>query len=242
MSAADEISPIAWRDGALHLLDQTRLPSEERWLRCSEVAQVADAIRRLAVRGAPAIGVAAAYGLVTALDEAPGDDPLAVVERAGRILGATRPTAVNLRWALDRGCARAAELARTGSRNELRQELLEWASALHADDIERNRRMAAFGVELFAPGTRVLTHCNAGALATGGIGTAVGVIAEAWRRGRVERVWVERFGNADGWVFVFSGDFDVDEMTELASAYLGTLPSGVEETPVDGLGRPGSRG
>lgn len=193
MSGADDFSfsPIAWRDGALHLLDQTRLPAEERWLRCTTVAEVADAIRRLAVRGAPAIGIAAAYGLVTALDEAGDGDPLAVVERAAATLGATRPTAVNLRWALDRGRERAAELAREGAAASLRDRLLDWARALHADDVERNRRMAAFGAELFVSGSRVLTHCNAGALATGGIGTAVGVIAEGWRRGRVERVWVD---------------------------------------------------
>jgi methylthioribose-1-phosphate isomerase len=191
VTGADELSPIAWRDGALHLLDQTRLPAEEVWLRCASVADVADAIRQLAVRGAPAIGIAAAYGLVTALDEGRGEDPAVVVEHAATTLGATRPTAVNLRWALDRGRARAAELASTGSRAELRDALLDWALALHADDVERNRRMADLGAELFAPGARILTHCNAGALATGGIGTAIGVIAEAWRRGRVERVWVD---------------------------------------------------
>lgn len=191
MTVADELSPIAWRDGALHLLDQTRLPAEELWLRCASVDDVAEAIRRLAVRGAPAIGIAAAYGLVTALDAARGEDPGVVVERAAAKLGATRPTAVNLRWALERGRERTAELVRTSSRAELRDGLLDWARALHADDVERNRRMAGFGAELFAPGSRILTHCNAGALATGGIGTALGVIAEAWRRGRVERVWVD---------------------------------------------------
>ena len=192
-SGADsEIAPLRWAEGALELLDQTLLPGEERWLRATTVAEIADAIRRLAVRGAPAIGVAAAYGLVTALldEDDPEPDPDARVAAALRELGATRPTAVNLRWALERGAARWAELAGKPPL-ERTAALLDWARALHADDVERNRRMARHGAELFAAGDRALTHCNAGALATGGVGTALGVLGEAFRRGRLSQVWVD---------------------------------------------------
>jgi methylthioribose-1-phosphate isomerase len=152
------------------LLDQTLLPREERVLRCTTPEDVADAIRRLAVRGAPAIGVAAAYGVVLGgrerLDE--------VVE----LLAATRPTAVNLRWALER--MRRAP----GS-------LVDEADAIFADQVERDQRLCSLGAELVGAGERVLTHCNTGALATGGRGTAGGVIEEAWRQGKVASVWVD---------------------------------------------------
>ncbi|MCM2270460.1 MAG: S-methyl-5-thioribose-1-phosphate isomerase [Thermoanaerobaculia bacterium] len=190
--ARDEFTPLRWRDGALELLDQTRLPGDEVWLRLTRVGQVADAIRRLAVRGAPAIGIAAAYGLVVALGDAddPERDPARRFAAACRELLSTRPTAVNLRWALEAGAAAYAGLSGLPA-DRIAAGLLAWASALHADDVERNRRMAAHGAELFAAGDRALTHCNAGALATGGIGTAIGVLGEAFRRGRLAEVWVD---------------------------------------------------
>jgi methylthioribose-1-phosphate isomerase len=129
---------------------------------------VADCIRTLAVRGAPAIGIAAAYGLALA-----GDDRAAAAE----LLRSTRPTAVNLGWALDQVLGA--------------EEPLERARELHADRDEADRRMAALGAELFAPGDRALTHCNAGALATAGYGTAGGVLRAAWEAGRLEHVWVD---------------------------------------------------
>ena len=169
----DAISPIRWRDGVLELLDQRRLPGEEAWLRCERPEQVAEAIRTLAVRGAPAIGIAAAYGL--ALAAARGDDPRA----AARLLGDTRPTAVNLRWALDRVLAAGPGGA------------LEEAHAIAREQLEADRRMGELGAELFAAGDRALTHCNTGALATGGRGTAAGVLRSAWEAGRLEQVWVD---------------------------------------------------
>jgi methylthioribose-1-phosphate isomerase len=191
-SAHDEFSPLRWRDGALELLDQTRLPGEEVWLRATRVGVVADAIRRLAVRGAPAIGLAAAYGLVVALGDAadPERDPARRFAAACRELLSTRPTAVNLRWALEEGAKAYAGLSGRPE-GEIAAGLLAWARALHLDDVERNRRLAAHGAALFAPGDRALTHCNAGALATGGIGTAIGVLGEAFRRGRLAQVWVD---------------------------------------------------
>jgi methylthioribose-1-phosphate isomerase len=165
--------PLRWEDGALLVLDQRALPGEELWIRCDSVAQVADCIRTLAVRGAPAIGIAAAYGM--ALAAARGED----LDVAAATLRATRPTAVNLGWALDRALA-------AGDGN-----LLELARRIHAEQDEADRRLARLGAERFAPGDRALTHCNAGALATGGYGTAGGVLRAAWEAGRLAEVWVD---------------------------------------------------
>jgi methylthioribose-1-phosphate isomerase len=186
-----DFSPLRWRDGALELLDQTLLPSRETWLTCRRPEEVAGAIRRLAVRGAPAIGVAAGYGLVLGMQCATaGEAPAEIFERTAALLGATRPTAVNLRWALDRG--REVFAAHAGeSRERLAAALLDWALRLQREDVEANRRIGEYGCELFAPGDRVLTHCNAGALATAGIGTAVGVITAAAAAGRIDMVWVD---------------------------------------------------
>jgi methylthioribose-1-phosphate isomerase len=152
------------------VLDQRRLPDEEVELRCASAAEVADAIRTLAVRGAPAIGVAAGYGLALAAER--GEDP----DAAYVTLVSSRPTAVNLRWALD----------------ELRDDPTpERARALHDAEVERCRRMGEHALELLEPGARVLTHCNTGALATGGYGSALGAIRAAFEDGRVRHVWVD---------------------------------------------------
>jgi methylthioribose-1-phosphate isomerase len=170
------VEPLRWEDGALLVLDQRALPAEERWIRCGSADEVADCIRTLAVRGAPAIGIAAAYGMVLA--GARGED----LGEAAQVLRATRPTAVNLGWALDR----MLEGSGTGG-----PELLEVARRLHAEQHEADRRIAALGAERFEPGDRALTHCNAGALATAGIGTACGVLSTAWESGRLAQVWVD---------------------------------------------------
>jgi methylthioribose-1-phosphate isomerase len=152
------------------VLDQRRLPAEEVELRCATAAEVAEAIRTLAVRGAPAIGIAAAYGY--ALAAARGDD----LEEAYRVLASSRPTAVNLVWALE----------------QLRDDpTAERARALHRDEVERCRRMAEHAAELFGPGSRALTHCNAGGLATGGYGSAVGALRAAWEHGLLAHVLVD---------------------------------------------------
>jgi methylthioribose-1-phosphate isomerase len=152
------------------LLDQRRLPDEIVELECMSVAELVVAIRELAIRGAPAIGVAAAYGL--ALAAARGDD----VDAAAAALAGSRPTAVNLGWALE----------------QMRDDPTPArARALHEEEVERCRVMAAHGAELLAPGTRALTHCNAGGLATGGYGSAVGALRTAWERELLEHVWVD---------------------------------------------------
>jgi methylthioribose-1-phosphate isomerase len=191
MSAAPPFSPLRWQDGSLWLLDQTRLPDAEVWLDCRTPEQVADAICRLAVRGAPAIGVAAAYGL--ALGVATVRDAAELASRftaVAELLAATRPTAVNLRWALDRGRGVFERSAPSGPAAAA-GALLAWAHRLAADDVEINHRIGEHGAALFAPGSRVLTHCNTGALATAGYGTALGVIQSAWARRGVEMVWVD---------------------------------------------------
>jgi methylthioribose-1-phosphate isomerase len=152
------------------LLDQRRLPDEEVELECRTVDELVVAIRGLAIRGAPAIGVAAAYGL--ALAAARGDD----LDAAAAALAASRPTAVNLTWAL-------AELRDDPTPARARR--------LHDQEVERCRAMAAHAAALFGPGTRALTHCNAGGLATGGYGSAVGALRAAWDRGLLAHVWVD---------------------------------------------------
>lgn len=179
----DFFSPIRWRDDTLYLLDQTLLPANETWIPCRDLATVCDAIVRLAVRGAPAIGVSAAYGLVVAVAERGPE----FFDEAAELLLATRPTAVNLRWAVDQG----REIAAATPGDALYDALVVWAQRLHREDAETNRRIGEAGQELFEDGDRVLTHCNAGALATAGYGTAVGVVQSAWAAGRLAMVWVD---------------------------------------------------
>ena len=170
--SVNELDPheiVRLEDDAVVVLDQRRLPGEVVELRCTTTAEVADAVRVLAVRGAPAIGIAAAYALALAAER--GED----LDRAAHVLAASRPTAVNLRWALD-------EMAAEPTR--------ERAERIHADEVERCRTMAAHAAELFPERARPLTHCNAGGLATGGYGTALGAIRAAWEAGRVDHVWV----------------------------------------------------
>jgi methylthioribose-1-phosphate isomerase len=156
--------------GRVVFLDQRELPGEEVDVACRTAAEVAEAIRTMVVRGAPAIGIAAAYGI--ALAAAEGED----LDAADAVLRASRPTAVNLAWALD----------------EMRADPSpEHARAIHSDEVARCRSMSAHAAELLSPGTRALTHCNAGGLATGGYGSAVGALLTAWERGLLIHVWVD---------------------------------------------------
>ena len=187
------ISPVRWDGAQLLLLDQTRLPTEEVDRPCADWREVAEAIKTLVVRGAPAIGVAAAFGVALAAREsraADFDALLADLEVAIKGLGATRPTAANLFWALDR--MRRHALAHRGAPlGQLRERLVEEARAILAEDIAANRAMGAHGAALVPDGARLLTHCNAGALATAGYGTALGVVRAAHERGKLALVWVD---------------------------------------------------
>ena len=186
----DVIRPLEWRGsasgGALWLLDQRKLPLEETWVPCRDTAEVAAAIRDMTVRGAPAIGVAAAYGLVCAAREAKGDGPARVqaLAEAARRLAETRPTAVNLFWALERGKEAAAV-------NDDPEAMLAWARSVHDADVEANVRLGRLGAERVPDGARIHTHCNAGALATGGFGTALGVVYAAVQAGKRVHVYCD---------------------------------------------------
>ncbi len=188
--AAEKIKAIEWRDGALHLLDQRLLPLREHWVACQSAAEVAQAIRDMLVRGAPAIGISAAYGVVLGARQraAAGEDWQAAVNADFELLAASRPTAVNLFWALNRMRERLARTAGEGALAALEAE----AVAIHLSDREANLTMAQLGVELIrkhdTSKQTFLTHCNTGALATGGFGTALGVLRAAHLDGLVECV------------------------------------------------------
>ena len=175
---------IRWEDSALYLLDQTRLPAAEDWLRYTDYRQVANAIQTMVVRGAPAIGITAAYAMVLAAQENAGDFP-AAMSQAKAVLAASRPTAVNLFWALDR-----MEKLWLSAGPDL-PRLEEEARAIHREDVQMNETMGKAGAELVPQGARILTHCNAGALATGGYGTALGVIRAAHAQGKVSMVYAD---------------------------------------------------
>lgn len=178
MASAEGLAPeeiLRLEGDRVVFLDQRRLPDEEVELVCRSSAEVAEAIRTLAVRGAPAIGIAAAFGY--ALAAAQGED----LEEAAEILGRSRPTAVNLAWAI-------AEVRRAGPDPEA---LAERARELHREEVERCVRMSEHAAGLFAPAARALTHCNTGGLATGGYGSALGALRTAFARGLLEYVFVD---------------------------------------------------
>lgn len=172
----DTIRAVHWQDGHLALLDQRKLPGEESWVACRTAGDVADAIANLTVRGAPAIGLAAAYGVVLASMHQES------LPEAIQRLRAARPTAVHLAWALDRMERQIAAGADTG-------ELLEVATELADRDLAGNLRMGTLGANEIVAGSSVLTHCNTGSLATSGYGTALGVIRAGYAQGRIDEVY-----------------------------------------------------
>jgi len=195
------VQAVKWigdTDGYLELVDQRRLPAEFITLQCRDVEVLFDAIKTLAVRGAPAIGVSAAYGLALALQELDVNDntetALKSLAEAREYLGSSRPTAVNLFWALDRVQRSAEEFvaAQPGATVQaLREAVLAEASAIHQEDVGMCRRIGQNGRRFIEEGAGILTHCNAGALATGGQGTALSIIFEAHKKGRKFRVYAD---------------------------------------------------
>lgn len=173
------IETIKWEHNCLRLIDQTKLPEELVYLECSTPEMVAEAIKRLSVRGAPAIGIAAAYGVVLGVKN---------VEGTIELLAKTRPTAVNLFWALER--MRRCVQAYKGNR-ELKEVLLEEAIQIHQDDQEKCKKIGEYGSRLIKDGDTILTHCNAGALATGGMGTALALIYVAHEQGKGIKVFTD---------------------------------------------------
>ncbi|MDX6673784.1 MAG: methylthioribose-phosphate isomerase [Solirubrobacteraceae bacterium] len=174
-----DAAPLSWDGARLRILDQTLLPFEERVLELRGAADTAEAIRRLSVRGAPLIGVAAAYGLAMEVSERATPEGL---EEGSALLRDARPTAANLSWAVDR----VRDAARAAGPERMAAAARAEAEAIHAEEDEASARMAVHGAELLAGARRMLTHCNTGALAAGGRGTALAVIAELADRGTVD--------------------------------------------------------
>jgi len=176
---------IEWRDGVVVTIDQTRLPNEEVFLELKSVQEVASAIKEMKVRGAPLIGVTAAYGLALAAYHSKAktrESLLKELEASANVIRATRPTAVNLFWAVDRVLKRAHETV--GDHEAVRRAVIEEANRMADEDVEVNRRIGRNGSRLLKDGDTVLTHCNAGSLATVDYGTALAVIRSAWEEGK----------------------------------------------------------
>ena len=176
---------IEWRDGVVVTIDQTRLPNEEVFLELKSLQEVASAIKEMKVRGAPLIGVTAAYGLALAAYHSKAktrESILKELEASANVIRATRPTAVNLFWAVDRILKRAYETV--GDHEAVKRAVIEEANRMADEDVEVNRRIGRNGSRLLKDGDTVLTHCNAGSLATVDYGTALAVIRSAWEEGK----------------------------------------------------------
>ena len=178
------IKPFCYKDNTFFILDQRLLPGDEVWIGCTRADQVAEAIKTLAVRGAPAIGIAAAYGLALAAASGRG-----ALNEAADLLVKSRPTAVNLEWAVKR----VLSASRKHENDDLPTVVIKEANDIWEEEIYANESMAQLGAGLFKEGRRysVLTHCNAGSLATGGIGTALGVIRKLHEQGKLDQVYMD---------------------------------------------------
>ena len=180
---------IEWKDGAVVLIDQTRLPNETVWVKITDYKAMASAIKEMKLRGAPLIGVAAAYGLALTAFHSKAetrDELLKELEESAALLRKTRPTAVNLFWAIDRVRKKAQEM--TGTKKALAEAVVAEAQRMADEDVETNRKIGRHGAELIDDGDTVLTHCNAGSLATVDYGTALGVIRGAIEEGKNVKV------------------------------------------------------
>jgi methylthioribose-1-phosphate isomerase len=186
---------IAWENDNVVMIDQRKLPGQEVYVHCKTANEVARAIKTMVIRGAPAIGVAAAMGIALGMkrSKAQGTRQFAVdFNKLCDLIAGTRPTAVNLFWAIDRMKRVFGEAARAGkSVDEIKAVLENEANAIHDEDVASCREMGRFGAELVPSGARILTHCNAGALATAGYGTALGVIRAAAEQGKVTQVFAD---------------------------------------------------
>ncbi len=187
------IQTLEWTDRGVRFIDQTKLPTEETYVTCKTYQQVADVIRNMVVRGAPAIGVAAAMGIALGVKESKAEttgDLKREFDQVCDVIGKTRPTAVNLFWAIRR-MQQKFELLRVRPPQQIKQALIEEAQRMHAEDIAINKAMGTHGATLMPASGGVLTHCNAGALATCGYGTALGVIRAAVEHGKKIHVYAD---------------------------------------------------
>ena len=184
---------IEWKGDRVRILDQRRLPQEVKYLDCRDASDVAKAIRTMAIRGAPAIGVAAAMGIALAAKKIPLTRPgpfLRSLVNICNLMSETRPTAVNLFWAVDRMKRTLSQVHADGV-EKTKAKLEEEAFRIYKEDVEVNKKIGDYGKKLIKNGNGVLTHCNAGALATAGYGTALGVIYSAWAEGKRFRVFAD---------------------------------------------------
>ncbi|CCQ89321.1 5-methylthioribose-1-phosphate isomerase [Nitrospina gracilis 3/211] len=184
------VKTIEYMDGVVRMIDQTRLPSETVFVDCKTIEDVGEAIRGMVIRGAPAIGVAAAMGIslgANAIDAADYNTFMAQLEQQCAKLGQARPTAVNLKWAIDRMLTVTKAHSHL-SVSDIKQRLKQEAMAIYTEDIATNEKMGGFGQSLIEDNSTILTHCNAGALATAGFGTALGVVRAAVNAGKNVRV------------------------------------------------------
>jgi len=234
---------ISWNGTGLRLLDQRRLPQAEIYLDFVDAPAVAVAIRDMVVRGAPAIGITAAYAVVLAAQQHTTDSPgdwRTLLQRDMQQLAEARPTAVNLVWALERMRVCLATLGEAPV-----AALLEEARRIHAEDIEANKRMGGYGADLINKGDSLLTHCNAGALATGGYGTALGVVRSAWAAEKVHtmfagetRPWLQG-ARLTAWELL-QDDIPVTLITDNAASHL--MRSGRVQWVITGADRVAANG
>ncbi len=194
----NEIHTVCWQgdsDGYLEILDQTALPTEVKYVACKDVPSVIEAIKMLRVRGAPAIGIAGAYGMVLAIHHAKNRNDtdikkMSCIQQFAEDLATARPTAVNLRWAIERIKKLVLNFGSNPNYSELQQSILDEAKHIQHEDQILCERIGEHGSSILPEGD-ILTHCNTGALATGGIGTALGIIVTAWNKGRRFQVFAD---------------------------------------------------
>ena len=194
----NEIHTVCWQgdsDGYLEILDQTALPTEVKYVACKDVPSVIEAIKMLRVRGAPAIGIAGAYGMVLAIHHAKNRNDtdikkMSCIQQLAEDLATARPTAVNLRWAIERIKKLVLNSGSNPDYSELQQSILDEAKHIQHEDQILCERIGEHGSSILPEGD-ILTHCNTGALATGGIGTALGIIVTAWNKGRRFQVFAD---------------------------------------------------
>lgn len=182
------MNPIEWKNNILYILDQTKLPWKEDYILCFKYQQVIDAIKKMKVRGAPAIGVAAAYGIALAAIKYTGSNLADYVHEVMGEFAVSRPTAVNLFFAIER-MANVVNSNKNLSPSELKILLLEEAKKIESEEREKSLAISNLGAEILPNGVKVLTHCNTGSLATIGPGTALGIIKEGWKRGKISHVY-----------------------------------------------------
>lgn len=267
------IPAIEWKDERLVLLDQRYLPERIEFVHCRSSQEIAGAIKDMVVRGAPAIGISGGYAVAVAIRECrdrlgkpdyesrpssvgPHDfgECATFLKEAAGFISASRPTAVNLMWAVDRVLRRAlstlddARKAGTGletALSEAYKRALEEARAIETEDLEMNKRIGAYGARLIKPGSRVLTHCNAGALATGGYGTALGVIRKAWEEKKISMVYADETrpylqgARLTAWELSQDG-IDVTVLVDSAAGYL--MSRGMVDCVVVGADRIAANG